>query len=141
MSPRYVGIDYGTRRIGLAVSDPLGTLASPLRTLQVKGGAAEQVRQVVAAAQEFDVDEWVVGHPFNMDGTEGPQAKTCGAFAELLARQTGTVVHLWDERLSSAQADEYLAQAALTQKKKKSRRDMLAAQIILQSFLDAQPQH
>ena len=140
MSLRYVGIDYGSRRIGLAVSDPMGTIASPLRTVEVSGSAADHVTKVVSAAAEFDVDEWVVGHPFNMDGSEGPQARVCSAFADLLAGETGKVVHMWDERLSSSQADVYLAEGELTNKKKKSRRDKVAAQIILQSFLDSQAQ-
>ena len=139
MSPRYVGIDYGTKRIGLAVSDPLGSVASPFKTLTAGGPMTSQIGEIMDSAEEFDVDEWVVGHPFNMDGTEGPQAKTAAKFAELLAELTGDTVHLWDERLSSAQADVYLEMADLTRGKKKSRRDKIAAQIILQSFLDARP--
>ncbi len=138
MSARYIGIDHGTKRIGLAVSDPVGSIASPLTTITAPPGVDAQVRQTIdAVSDQFDIDEWVVGHPLNMDGSEGQQAKISSRFAALLATATGDPVHLWDERLSSAQADVYLAEGGLTSKKKKARRDMLAAQIILQSFLDA----
>ncbi len=137
MSARYAGIDYGTKRVGIAISDPLGTIASPLVTLTRVGGPAEQARDILAAVGEFDIDEWVVGLPLNMDGTEGPQAKLSDRFAKLIATETGAPVHLWDERLSSVQADMYLAAGDLTNQQKKARRDKLAAQIILQSFLDA----
>ncbi len=138
MSARFIGIDHGTKRIGLAVSDPLGSIASPLVTLVAAGKPQEQVQRVIdAATEQFDIDEWVVGHAIHMDGTEGPQAQVCSRFAKLLEAATGDPVHLWDERLSSAQADIFLAEGNLTYKKKKARRDMLAAQIILQSFLDA----
>ena len=138
MSARFIGIDHGTKRIGLAVSDPLGSIASPLVTVEASGKPAEQVQRTIeAATEQFDIDEWVVGHAIHMDGTEGSQAQVCSRFAKLLEAATGDPVHLWDERLSSAQADTYLAEGNLTYKKRKARRDMLAAQIILQSFLDA----
>ncbi len=138
MSARYIGVDYGTKRIGLAVSDPLGSLASPFKTVPAQGTPPQHVQDVVdSATAEFDVDEWVVGHPLNMDGTVGPQAKLTRTFARRLAGATGAPVHLWDERLTSSQADRHLAAAGLTRKKKKARRDAVAAQIILQSFLDA----
>lgn len=137
MSPRYLAIDYGTRRIGLAVSDPLGDIASPLRGLSVVGVFDEQVHEVIKAADDFEVDEWVVGLPLNMDGSTGPQAKLAKEFARCLARTTGAPVHLWDERLSSYTADVHMARSGLTHKMKKRRRDALAAQVILQGFLDA----
>lgn len=134
---RLCGIDYGTKRIGLAISDPGGLIASPLATLTVKGGVAEQVRAVIEAAADYDVAGWVVGLPLNMDGSEGPQAKVTRRFAEQLAKASDRAVHFCDERLSSAEADTYLREAELTRKKRKQRRDQVAAQVILQSFLDA----
>ena len=138
MSGRFVGIDYGSKRVGLAISDPVGSIASPFKTLSARSTPSEQVQAVIeATSAEYDIDEWVVGHPLNMDGSEGPQAKLSGRFAKLLAGATGAPVHLWDERLSSVQADTYLAEAGATRKQKETRRDMLAAQVILQTFLDA----
>ncbi|MCP4248934.1 MAG: Holliday junction resolvase RuvX [bacterium] len=131
------GIDYGTKRIGLAIGDPVGGVASPLTTIAVRGQVADQVRAVVAAVADFDVAEWVVGLPLNMDDTEGPQAKVTRGFGEALARTSGKPVHYWDERLSSVTADEYLAEAELTRKQRKARRDRVAAQVILQMYLDA----
>ena len=137
MERRFLGIDYGAKRIGLAVSDPSGTIASPLKTLPAAGSCDEQVRDVIDGAKDFDIDEWVVGLPVNMDGTSGPQAKLAERFARQLADATGAPVRLWDERLSSYEADSRLARSGLTHKKKKRRRDAIAAQVILQSYLDA----
>ena len=131
------GIDYGTKRIGLAVGDLQGRIASPLTTLTIAGDLEAQARVVIEAASDFDVAEWVVGLPMNMDGTEGPQAKATRKFGQRLEALSGKKVHYQDERLSSRAADEYLAEGELTRKKKKARRDRVAAQVILQAFLDA----
>jgi putative Holliday junction resolvase len=134
---RFCAIDYGQKRIGLATGDPSVGIASPLATLTVRGGAADHAREVIAAVEDYDVAEWVVGLPLNMDGSEGPQAKAARGFAGQLGKLSGKQVHLWDERLSSRTADGYLAEAELTRKKRRARRDRVAAQVILQSFLDA----
>jgi len=134
---RFCGIDYGRKRIGLAISDPGGVIAAPLATLEVRGSLDDQVRQITGATADEEVAAWVVGLPLNMDGTEGPQAKLTRTFAARLAALTGQPVHLADERLSSLQADQYLGMAELTRRKHKARRDRVAAQIILQAFLDA----
>ena len=133
----FCGIDYGSKRIGLAIGDADGAIALPLATLTVRGGLDDQVRSIVEATADHDVAEWVVGLPLNMDDTEGPQAKLVRKFAERLGRITGRHVHLVDERLSSHWADEQLRPAELTRKKHKARRDRVAAQIILQDFFDA----
>ena len=137
MSARYLGIDLGGKRIGLAVSDPVGGIASPLRTLPVVGTCDRQVRDVIEAGADFDIDEWVVGLPLNMDGTSGPQALAAREFATRLGDATGAPVHLWDERLSSFAADTHMSRTGLTHRQKQRRRDAIAAQVILQSFLDA----
>ena len=92
---------------------------------------------VAKLAQEYAVDEYVVGLPYNMDGSVGPQGLLCQKFAQTLAQATGKQVHMFDERLSSEAAEAKLLDAGLTKKKRKARTDMLAAAIILQSFLDA----
>ncbi len=137
MSGRFAGIDYGLKRIGLAISDPDGKIASPEKTLHVIGDLQRQVADVITAATaDYDIHQWVVGAPLNMDGTEGPQVKIVKGFAKLLAEATGQPVHLHDERLSSKQADIHMGQTGLTHKQKKRRRDSIAAQVILQNFLN-----
>ncbi len=136
---RYLGIDYGTKRIGLAVSDLETKIASPLTTIDAAGSVSHQVGAVAEVAHDYTVAAFVVGLPLNMDGSEGKQAKTTRAFGEALARTTDLPVHYYDERLSSVAAEELLAPAELTRRKRKGRLDPVAAQVILQGFLDQQP--
>ena len=130
-----MAIDHGSRRIGLAIGDTATGIASPLKTIQAAGNPRADAAAVLAQALQFDVDAFVVGLPLNMDGTEGPQAKTTQVFGEALAEASGKPVHYWDERLSSFTAEELIQGEELTRKKKRSRVDRLAAQIILQEFL------
>ncbi len=133
---RYLGIDYGARRIGLAVSDSAARMASPLRTLHQTGGRGQEVDAIRRVIDEFGITELVVGLPLNMDGTEGSQAKRTRQFGDTLGVQTALPVHYFDERLSSFAADELLEAADLSRKKHKAVHDAVAAQVILQSFLD-----
>jgi len=133
----FIGIDYGSKRIGLAVGAEQAGLATPLTTLEVRAELAEQVQAVIARTGDYDVDAFVVGLPLNMDDTEGPQAQLVRSFGSALAQATGLPVHYWDERLSSVAAEELLQGADLTHAKKKRRRDRIAAQVILQEFLDS----
>jgi len=134
--PYLIGIDYGTKRIGLAVGDSNTKLASPLTTIQVRGSVADHARQVLAAIGKYDVDAFVVGLPVNMDGTEGAQVKVTRRFGDELNRLSCKPVHYWDERLSSFTADELLQPAELTRKKRKAVQDAVAAQVMLQSYLE-----
>ena len=134
---RWAGIDYGKRRLGLALSDPGETIASPATTLDAAGTASADARLVHDWASENEVEGFVVGLPLNMDGSRGPQAKLSEDFAEQLRRLGGLPVELWDERLSSFQADQHMQSSGLTAARQKRLRDALAAQVILQSFLDA----
>ncbi len=136
--PCVLGIDYGSKRIGLAVGNTDGGIASPLATVQVRGSLADQIEAVVAYARQYEVSAFVVGLPLNMDDTEGPQARVTRRFGRELTRCTGQTVHYFDERLSSITADELLGQGELSRKKRKARHDRVAAQVILQGFLDAQ---
>jgi putative Holliday junction resolvase len=133
---RLLGIDYGLRRIGLAVGDTEGRIAVPVAVLNQGGSPQQQVQAIVAVAVEYGVDEYVLGMPLNMDDSVGKQAKITQSFGKLLGEVSGCVVHECDERLSSAAADDYMQQTELTHKQKKSRRDALAAQVILQTFFD-----
>jgi len=130
---RYLAIDYGTKRTGLAVCDAGETIASPLAVVQGRKELIERVKRVVASE---DIGAIVVGLPLNMDGTEGPQAKLVLAFARELGRQIPIPIHLQDERLSSFEAEHKLNDIGLTRGKKRERLDALAAADILQSFLD-----
>lgn len=134
---RWVGIDYGRRRVGLALADPGETIASPAATLGGTGTASGDARAVLKWAAENQVEGFVVGLPLNMDDSLGPQAKLSRDFADQLRRLGSFPVELWDERLSSFQADELMQSAGLSPAKQKKLRDALAAQVILQSFLDA----
>ncbi len=134
---RYLGIDHGSKRIGLAVGDSSTAIASPLATIAARGRAADDVRTIVESISDYDIDTFVVGLPLNMDGTEGPQAKLTRRFGDELGRETGIPVQYWDERLSTNTARELMIPAELTRKKRKNRLDRVAAQVILQSFLDA----
>jgi len=130
-------VDYGAKRIGLAVSDPDATIASPLATVTAGSNLDACVRAVLDRACGFDIVAFVVGLPLNMNGTEGKQAEVTRRFGDRLAAVTGKPVHYWDERLTSVAAGDRLRSAELTRKKRKARLDRVAAQIILQEFLDA----
>jgi len=138
LNKRALGVDYGARRIGLSLSDPLKTVATPLETITVE--SAKQVFQRLRdLIQERSVDCVVVGHPLHMDGGRGELALAAEDFAEKLRRQVpNIVVNLWDERLSSTEAERILRHGAAKAERRKEMRDQLAALLILQSWLDAQ---
>ncbi|MEK6674986.1 MAG: Holliday junction resolvase RuvX [Planctomycetota bacterium] len=132
-----LGIDYGSKRIGLAISDSQRTFSLPLTTVESRGDVHANAAVVLEKAGEYDVSEFVVGLPLNMDGTEGPQTKETRTFGEVLKTLSGRPVHYFDERLSSVAAEEMLRPAELTRLKRRARVDRLAAQVILQDFLDS----
>ena len=134
---RWLGIDYGRRRIGLALSDPGGRIASPLMTLPGRGTARDDAEAITRLASEHEATGIVIGLPLNMDGSLGPQAKLSTTLAEQIRRHEELAVELWDERLSSFHADQLMQSAGLSATRRKEQRDALAAQVILQSFLDA----
>lgn len=138
-------IDLGDKRTGLAAGDAWSRLASPLKVLEVpiaeRGGESLLAAIVREVAGYFGdartAGELVVGMPFNMDGSEGPRARSVRAFAQRVSVATGRVVHFQDERLSSVEADWRMARSGLTRGQKKARRDALAAAAILQDFFVA----
>ena len=132
---RWLGIDHGSKRIGVAVGDTSSVIAAPLTVLY--GADFNRIaEQIARIAEEHDASAAVVGWPLNMDDTEGPQGKISRQFAANLAEHTGLDVRLWDERLSSFQADQALA-GTFTRKQKKTRQDAIAAAVILQDFLSS----
>ena len=134
---RYLAIDYGLKRLGLALCDPSETIVSPLCQFEHDHKrphmALDRLTKIIA---EHQVEALVVGLPLNMDDSEGAQARITRRFAENLAQHVAVPMHMHDERLSSAAADEMLSNSEFTKGKKKKRRDMLAACDILQSFLN-----
>jgi putative Holliday junction resolvase len=133
---RTLGLDVGERRIGVAVSDPDGRMAFPLATHERRGG--DDVAMLIDLARREEAGRIVVGLPLSLDGTHGPQAQEAAKFAERLTHKGGVDVVLWDERLSSIEADHHLRAAGRRGKDAKAQRDAIAASIILQSYLDSQ---
>jgi len=134
--PRIVAFDVGDRRIGLAISDPLGYTAQPLFTLHRAGRKAD-LKSVGRVLRRHGVKEAVVGNPLYMSGDQSPQAAKAQAFAEELRAEFGITVHLWDERLTTTQAHRHLDDAGHAAIGRKGIIDQVAAVLILQSFLEA----
>ena len=133
---RILGLDVGSKRIGLAISDPLGITAQGLETLQRQNKRLDfaQLEQVI---REHRVAEIVIGLPLRMTGGEGIQAEKMQAFAEEIRRRFRLPVHLWDERLTSAQANRLLRETDMSIKRRGEVVDQMAAVLILQSWMDA----
>lgn len=131
-----IGIDLGDARVGVAASDDLGMLAHPLETIPTKSTNA--LERVLALAGERSAATIVVGMPRNMNGSLGPAAEKAKAFIEELKRATSIPVVAWDERLSTVSAQRALQEAGRNAKKQRAVIDQVAAQIILQSWLDSQ---
>ena len=133
---RLLGVDYGSVRIGLSISDPERRLASPLAVYERRGREQDSLyfRSLVSAEE---IKAIVVGLPVHLDGREGQKAAEARAFGAWLAETTELPVTFWDERFSTVEAESALWQAGLTHKKRKARRDRVAAQIVLQAYLDA----
>ncbi len=129
---RVMGLDIGERRIGVAVSDPAGRVATPLTVV-----AASDRRMLASIVEEYDVEAIVVGIPLAMDGSEGAQAARVRPVAESLARELRLPVRYFDERLTSAQARRVMGEAGVPDRKKRGRLDMLAATVLLQAYLDS----
>jgi putative holliday junction resolvase len=129
-------MDVGSKRIGLAVSDPLGITAQGLETLQRQNKRLdfERLERVI---RDYHVAEIVIGLPLRMSGAEGAQSERMQAFAEEIHRRFRLPVHLWDERLSSAQANRLLRETEMSIKRRGEVVDQMAAVLILQSWMDA----
>ena len=132
---RFLGIDYGTVRIGLALSDPSGILASPLPFLENK--SPQQISSALTQlAQTHQVEQLIVGLPRNMDGSYGPAAEGARAFAEQLKSRVQCPVDLWDERLTTVSAQRALRESGRKARDQRGVVDQVAAQFLLQSWLD-----
>lgn len=133
---RYLAIDLGDKRTGLAVGDDETRIATPLDVLELPLQPGNRlIEAIVAAIDEQGAGALVIGLPFNMDGTEGPRAKLVRDFAAQLVDRVSQAIHFEDERLTSADADWSMAQTGMTRGQKKNRRDAIAAAGILRTFL------
>ena len=134
---RALGVDLGDARIGLAVSDPLGHIAQPLETVQCVG-PKKDVQRIVARAKELEVAVIVVGLPLLMSGEEGERALEAREFASQLERRlAGVPVELWDERLTTVQAERTMISDGVRRRRRKTSVDSIAAALILQGYLDS----
>lgn len=134
MAGRVLCVDYGTVRIGLAVSDPLGSTVQPL---EVVAAGETSVETIVDRAKAYEVTEIVVGLPVRTDGTTGPEAEAVQAFARRLEDAAGVPVRLWDERLSSVEAERVMRSAGVDARAQRGSVDKVAAAIVLQSYLES----
>lgn len=132
---RILGLDIGSKRIGIAISDELGFTAQGLETLDSKD-PENDVNNIVKIVEKYGVTEIVVGMPYNMNGTEGPQVKKVREFMERMGQRMEVPLREWDERLSTAGAERILLEADLSRAKRRKVIDKLAAVLILQGYLD-----
>ncbi|MFC1479632.1 Holliday junction resolvase RuvX [Planctomycetota bacterium] len=130
------GIDYGRRRIGIALSDRLGLTAQPFQQIEVQD-LPDAVEKIAGILVEREIDRVIYGMPVNMDGTVGEMGKEVETFADMVSKQADIPYEFFDERLTSAQAHGVLKQANYSGKKKKQKLDMISAQIMLQSCMDS----
>ena len=136
MNERIVALDVGDRRIGIAVSDALGITAQPIETY-TRVGYGPDVRRISQIAQQYETNRILCGLPLNMDGTRGFQAEKVTQLAEKL-EEAGLVVSYYDERMTTVLAEDALLEANMSRENRKKKVDMVAAVMILQSYLDAQ---
>lgn len=137
--PRYLGLDVGNRRIGVAVSDELGLTAQPVLTLERRNNgrtSRDDLRSLARLARRFAVVGIVVGNPMHLSGELSPQALKTQAFAAELGELTGLPIHLWDERLTTHEAHQILYEAGHARQEHRRVVDQVAATLILQSFMD-----
>ena len=132
---RVMGLDVGTKRIGVAVSDPLGITAQALTTI-VKENSEKTYKALEDIIREKEITKIVVGLPINMDGSEGPKAKEARLFADSLKEKFNIIVNMQDERLSTLEVEKRMIEADASRAKRKRKVDKLAAQLILQGYLD-----
>ncbi|MCP8967266.1 Holliday junction resolvase RuvX [Ectobacillus ponti] len=135
---RILGLDVGTKTVGVAMSDEMGWTAQGIETIRINEErnefGFERIEELVKA---YNVDSIVVGLPKNMNGTIGPRGEACQLFAERLRERLGLEVVLWDERLSTMAAERFLISADVSRKKRKQVIDKMAAVVILQGYLNS----
>lgn len=134
--PRYLALDIGAKRIGVAVSDELGLTAQPVLTLERRRNPREDLRSLARLARKYGVSAIVIGNPLHLSGDQSPRAAKTQAFAAELGELSGLPIHLWDERLTTREAHQLLYEAGHARQEHRRVVDQVAATLILQSFLD-----
>lgn len=136
---RILGLDYGSKTVGVAVSDPLGLTAQGLETIWRKqeNKLRQTLARIEALVSEYQVERIVLGYPKNMNNTIGERAEKSLEFKEMLERRTGLPVVMWDERLTTVEANRTLMEAGVRRENRKQYLDELAAIFILQGYLDS----
>ena len=133
---RVLGLDVGDVRIGVALSDPTGTIASPLKIIQVKGSDGS-IPDIASLAEEHQVEAVVVGMPISLNGSIGLQAQKVQKFCSALASRLKAPVVTWDERYSTVSVDRMMREVGPRRSRRKNFRDSMAAAVILQGYLDS----
>jgi len=136
--PRYLALDVGSKRIGIAVSDELGLTAQPVLTLERRHNLREDLRSIARLCRRYSIAGIVVGNPLTLSGELSSQAAKVHAFAAELGELTGLPVHRWDERLTTHEAHQILYESGHARQDHRRVVDQVAATLILQSFLDRQ---
>ena len=135
---RIMGLDFGSKTVGVAISDPLLITAQGITTIHRKGEnkLRQTLAQIEALIEEYEVSEIVLGNPRHMNADEGERSKLSAEFKDMLERRTGLPVVLWDERLTTVAAEKILIEANVRREHRKEYVDKIAAVLILQSYLD-----
>ena len=135
---RVIGLDFGSKTVGVAISDPLMITAQGIEIIRRKeeNKLRKTLARIEALIEEYNVEEIVLGYPKNMNDTQGERVVKTEEFKEMLERRTGLTVNLWDERLTTVAADKAMIEAGLRRDERKERIDKLAAVLILQGYLD-----
>lgn len=136
---RTMGLDYGSKTVGVAVSDPMGITAQGIEIIrrEKENHMRSTLRRIHEIVNEYEVGTIVVGNPKNMNGTSGERAEAAKAFAETLKQRTALPVVLWDERLTTVEAEKTMMAAGVRREDRKKYVDKIAAVLILQGYLDA----
>jgi len=139
---RIMGLDFGSKTVGVAVSDPLGFTAQGVETIVRKeeNKLRQTCQRIEALIKEYEITSIVLGYPKNMDDSIGERARKTEEFKEMLERRTKLPVILWDERLTTVEADEILEESGVPRSERKKVIDKIAAGIILQSYLNSMEQ-
>ena len=135
---RIMGLDFGSKTVGVAVSDPLGITAQGIEIVRrtSENKLRKTLARIEALVAEYQVTEFVLGLPKNMNGTIGPRAQTVMEFADALKEKIKLPIHFWDERLTTVEAHKMMIDAGMRRDKRKKNVDRIAAVLILQGFLD-----
>jgi putative Holliday junction resolvase len=136
LAVRTLALDYGERRIGVAISDPTGVIAQPLETISSTAGGRDALERIAELVRKHEVDQIVVGLPLHMNGRAGPEADRARAFGERVRARAGVAVDYLDERWTSLEAERVLDEAGVRRREQRGRVDPIAAALLLRTWLE-----